>query len=549
MIFGDTSVAVVTDAAAPTAVGFRRRRAFVSCGDLFGILELQGHRSEPGGPLVRKIFLTDEREPGFRQSSISTVAQLDPWNADGDRTPLSRLLFCTEGTQLHCAVPSYDQEQGAVMRRMPIGGTPSRIIYSHSLQMLVIAMTSNQTRKDGSGNGASRSRLLFPMIRFEDLDPMAWSAPPKPSAYLPSATSFVIGRSGERIVGMMEWLPSFAGTRYSFLLITTLLPSQNSGTGVGRIYRYRVGKDDDGAMSMDLKETIQRDEPVYSIASYGERSLVFGSGANLTLQTLTMDKKWSTPITAALRSPARMITTRESLVYVTTSAHSLSIYRVCEGELTLHFSDVIARNGLCHLALHESPLTIVSGNDNIVAGLWQPRNSQGVHSLRIGFEVTLSTSITRLWSSHASYGAPPSHRPAFLGTSLDGSLHHFTVLDEHAWRLLRFLQNLAERSPLVSPLRNPALRRKHIEPRPKNTHVDGDVLLRLLDRPSSSADTLLESMLQEFMDADDDAEFPTVAKRQRRVMELVNAVPLHASGPDLVAAIALFLNALLQPVI
>jgi hypothetical protein len=77
-----------------------------------------------------------------------------------------------------------------------------------------------------------------------------------------------------------------------------------------------------------------------------------------------------------------------------------------------------------------------------------------------------------------------------LGISLDGSMQHFILLSVEAWRLLRFLQNMAiskaEGTSAFDPL--------DLEPRMDRgleMHVDGDLLRRCyLDTPGALEELL-----------------------------------------------------------
>jgi len=77
------------------------------------------------------------------------------------------------------------------------------------------------------------------------------------------------------------------------------------------------------------------------------------------------------------------------------------------------------------------------------------------------------------------------------GTTMDGAVYRLTILREQEWRLLRFLQNLCVRDPVICPFTSARKRRwtsADIEPstsKPSHMHVDGDVLSRLLERGSS----------------------------------------------------------------
>lgn len=117
-----------------------------------------------------------------------------------------------------------------------------------------------------------------------------------------------------------------------------------------------------------------------------------------------------------------------------------------------------------------------------------------------------------------------------LGTALDGSLFAFTILDDDGWRILRFIQNLCIHDPRICPLESKQRRqRTPIEPwsdNPRDLSIEGDVLVRLLDRVDS-ADVLLQMLLAEprrTLLRGRKIDFDLAEERQRRFVALVAVV-------------------------
>jgi hypothetical protein len=97
-----------------------------------------------------------------------------------------------------------------------------------------------------------------------------------------------------------------------------------------------------------------------------------------------------------------------------------------------------------------------------------------------------------------------------VGSGIDGSLHHIVLLELDAWRLLRFVNNLALRSSLVAPFSEAMGSRMHLEPKEglgvpeKFMQVDGDVLTRLMHHGQAELRRLLDAPPMREIIAEDD---------------------------------------------
>lgn len=114
---------------------------------------------------------------------------------------------------------------------------------------------------------------------------------------------------------------------------------------------------------------------------------------------------------------------------------------------------------------HSNQIVLVSDQNCSLAGLWVPWDTPG-RDCEVLFEADLPSSIRRLrlgrvlpaWSrekrKEKKYGLLPAsvHEDAqILGMGIDGSMQHFTLLGLHVWRFLRFVQNISETSAELYP--------------------------------------------------------------------------------------------------
>ncbi len=150
-----------------------------------------------------------------------------------------------------------------------------------------------------------------------------------------------------------------------------------------------------------------------------------------------------------------MIWKREDSISQTikTDGNGLNVFKLEESNLVHYFTSERAWEGSHHLAVPEHSLVLTSQSDRTIAGVWQPPEQRAnKNQTSTVFVTTLPGSIARF----ARIRKPPWQRPAssspyteaalnnpFIGTSTKGVIYKFQILKESAWRLLRFIQNIA----------------------------------------------------------------------------------------------------------
>lgn len=405
----------------------------------------------------------------------------------------------------------------------------------------------------------------------------------------------------ERFLGITEWLPkiNIGDKPYHVLVVNTTLP--RAGKPVGRLLFFAIVSEQDKGRKREedaakerarnrqppklfIKKAIDTDEPVYSVAPYSNLSLVYCCGNDLYMQSLSVTDahgfKLQNPIKIAMRSPGRHITVKEPYIYVSSSRESLSVYRYSAGQLVYQFGDQHARGGLHHLALPSQPLILASDMAGTVVGLWQPPERRIDNAMTTVFEAVLPASITRLrrisrpvWSragnhelhrsnlnkqrlydasssssnlEHANDGDVDGDE-TILGSSADGTLTQMSILSAREWRLLRFIQNMAERNPRVCPSHPGDPHKRHIEPstaRPHHMHVNGDILERILERGGA---VLLDEMLDTEPDTESHTDFGSRESRRGRFEELAGGVLGVVGGKgEVVGRVVLWVRYLLR---
>lgn len=518
--------------------------------------------------MVHNLWLTDQAQPSFQQGEISAVAQVDICSkTEGNRPQITTpSLFCVEGESLHVAAFDTRAAPRAVTRRITVAGAPSRIIFSERLNMLIVGSVRVEVKPARPPQQPKPKRLFRPMIDliFPDGDPVEMEPnidggipqpPPRDDFWKP----------GERIMGLLEWFPKGEGKSYHLLVVNTIIGQADKHTGQGRILILNFVKDENtGKLRLTEKNPSRCDKPVFSVAAYGDSSLVSGRGNELVLRTLRVsDRKWNEIVTHKLRSPAISISVKYPFIYVTTARESLSVFTFEEDKFVPQFSDNVARDGLRHLHLPSTGITLASNKTCSVAGLWQPPERPISNSLTTLFEAVLPACITQLrqgfvrppWCvpTHSDQGHPKTSS-TILGSSADGTLYQFDILNIAEWRLLRFIQNMAMRNPEVCPFTYQGPHRIHIEPslaKGQYMHVDGDILARIVERSCERRGIVL---LREMLEVERSAElrfidFDSPQERLNRFKQLVKEALTVGYGEDPVEVAMVYLTCAVQLVL
>ncbi|KAF4414528.1 hypothetical protein CFRS1_v012191 [Colletotrichum fructicola] len=183
------------------------------------------------------------------------------------------------------------------------------------------------------------------------------------------------------------------------------------------------------------------------------------------------------------------------------------------------------------------PITLLCGMNRDFAAVWTPWQQRG-KELEVVAEGSLPVSVRKLGRGHVrpewlatqlatqsetDHGPRYGHIPStvdgaeLLGMCLDGALMHFSLLDMHAWRFLRFVQNLAVRSHLLFPysyevsvLDDEDYDAEVREAPATMKHIDGDLLQRCVDKRALekliSEDSNID-LLREYLDYLDDGKW------------------------------------------
>ncbi|RKF73165.1 putative thermotolerance protein [Golovinomyces cichoracearum] len=458
---------------------------------------------------IHRVWLTDAMEPGLLQPKICSIAsqpifQFDKRNHD--------FLLTTES---HVIIASFCPITHAIPRQIRLGGTPSRLLYSDSLKALIVGVLYNR-----------KSTLLF-------IDPETGRDLSQPVDHItkkPVEFTSGLGHLNERIFRLFEWIFIKDKKQWNFIVVSTsfgrvlIISVDAYGSLYREVHNLSLQQDED---RKDIKERSKityytrhkfwTPKPAYSVVGYPD-GLLWCAGKTLFCDALNLaDKRFKRLAEYELPSPASNLSYEDGIIYALTMSHSLEVLKLVKSdsgntEIIRILGDPITRPSLNHIVLESNfgdSVHLISDKLGNIIGLESTKNAM-MNTLETKFEARVPESIIRLrrgmcrplwdpiWvsdevkdSNYLSLYRNSSHeiltnmeKLDMLGLTITGSLIHFTILDVKSWRFLKFLNNLAIKSPRVCEFtyqENYNLDPLQAEISPKAMmHVDGDVLKRCL---------------------------------------------------------------------
>lgn len=534
LVVGNTSVTVITDTT-------RRCRVICHCERSLCTLEYPAHSWYRAPATVHNIWMTDRDQPALTQGTLSMVTQaVHSWLPQGVRGLAFGAFISIDGERLQVLKLDPDPEAQMVPHRLTVSGTPEWIVYSCYLNKLIALYNKLRVTKAPRRNGSREMlgvRVWQPSITFLDPKTLPETGPHPDMVDVkqenqPDENDNLLAserKVTEEFLGFTEWFPNINGDQYHLLVVNTKL--EHNSKKVGRLLLFKVVKQANDKPRLFTTKRIVLSAPVHCVAEYPDRkSIVYCSGSELYLQSLDSTQsgfKFQAPIKAKMRSPAQFLTIKSPFICVSSSGESLAVYKYEDDKLVFQYGDQSARIGLYHVHVPEHSLILASDMANTVIGLWQPPERRIDNTMTPVFEAILPGSITCLgrvtrpvWNRDPD---KPQDDKSIIGSSIDGTITQFDILTK-GWRLLRFIQNMAERNEIVCPFRGSGPFKRHIEPatsKPHYMHVNGDILQRVVER---GGEQLIKGMLDVDPDLDSHTDFDTAEARWERFKELAEEI-------------------------
>lgn len=479
--------------------------AFVCC-DSSLVLVSDFRKEKQAFGQKRNVWTVDANDSSKRSPNITSVMALRE-SLSGNVANMPLLLLATD----HVLLAELQPQEGPVQRHIPLGMTPQKLLYSHVLKCLVVAVKTPDDR---------------PTLMFIDPDTGSdLSFPVKDHNKSPLKYISGLGQQGDRILCLEEWHVSSETGNFYYILVSTRGASGNGGRVL--VVSTKQDKPSPGeSRGKILNWTRHRikgpKEPAYAVAgNFDSIQAVLGS----TLVHYRLDReerKLKDVSTFNLGSPAwKLAFTGSTLnTLALTKLDSLKALKEDEegGTFTVSHVDPITRPAMDMIevaggwssspttALASDPgssIVILADQNSGLTGLWVPWDCPD-KDCEVIFEADIPSTVRRLrmgrtlpaWSRAARRGKhfgllPASANDAeILGMGIDGSLQSFTLLDLRVWHLLRFVQNMAETSAELYPFTylrfDSAEEEETYDPRPVvnnslQMQVDGDLMRRVLD--------------------------------------------------------------------
>ncbi|KAI9886682.1 MAG: hypothetical protein M1823_001526 [Watsoniomyces obsoletus] len=575
---GDASTHIIPD---PSF----KDRAFLVCGAELCRIRLC---SNDGTIQVWNIWLSDHNEPSYKQGPVSVIARIPVRRSHSPQSSIFGAVACVTGDQL--VVFGLDEVPKEVPRQMRINGTPRKIIYSPTLDLLVVGYSKLKKAYKGPNSPPRRQAPeIVSALALVDLDQGVIQEADHEIEYKEAKDATPTGPSlkfMEHIRALVDWTCTLGDNTYHFIVVGTELISPRHPTMGGRILLFTIKRLTEGAIKVKPACAMLLRKPISHVATFGAKSLIVASGEEVCLRNLHPEGKKLERISGfKLRSSVVDLSVHGQLVYVSTLSDSLSILRVDDEKLVQVFNDHVARLSDCHLALPELSVVLLADKEYCLSGSWQepesltkcsgrrdhskPLNSRDMARGQTLFEAELPVSIAYLRSGNIlprwrrQYQDVPGVCPivdhslnqnpgggdaamGVLGFSEDGSIHQFTLLTDAAWQLLSFIQKIALQST-NSPLSGRSGNSRTFFPlrtiNPRAKQIDGDLMSQVLGLGSTG---LREMLKKGSTKNSNDANAGSVRNLESRMSVLITQLYGDAEG-DPVEVVLWYLRALLGP--
>lgn len=261
---GFTSVRLIVDIAKP------KTGAFVMCGS--DTLYLTHSRGGEAGLSLSYIWFTDLNEPSYQQDAVSTLTRFQVKD-------LPNALVCSSGSRF--LVCQLSERKQSVPRRIPVEGSPNRLLYVAHLNIMVAASlpsSPQSTERTIDMKQKDDKPISSGSLQFISLDRKKKS----------SLKDHILGvykclESKERIYALTEWkYEDDNGKKYYFIVLGTSIPAKNPSNAKGRVYLLRPWLyEDDRFKIVTHKVWDFREGPVYAIAFQGLSCMLITAGKSV----------------------------------------------------------------------------------------------------------------------------------------------------------------------------------------------------------------------------------------------------------------------------
>ena len=377
---------------------------------------------------------------------------------------LERAFICSVNESM--LFTSLGTRSQAVPRRLSLKGNPFRLVYLEHLQKLAVGVEITTITK-------SRTRCTRPGIEIVEID----ESDDQQEVVRLRSSPYLMGKVGERITCITHWTPKAQEKQYGLIVLGTRVEHNDPSSCDGRLIFATADK-----VGHDLKVRHKRtyrftNRPVYSLASYGDSSLIVGLAQSLVLQSLDFEsRRWQRKAEYHLPSPALQISVVESDIYVTTAQHSVIRLKFSSNRFVPTTNDKQSRNGVSHTTLRQATVMASSG---FAGGTITGFAHDSERTFTALFDAYIPHNITRLKKACGPASGLLTGDHLYAST-IDGLVYDLTILSEAEWRALHFVQTLQRQNQgslfkrFAASTAMSKARAAKIQP--TDMHIDGDIL-------------------------------------------------------------------------
>ncbi|KAI0111987.1 mono-functional DNA-alkylating methyl methanesulfonate N-term-domain-containing protein [Daldinia grandis] len=441
---------------------------------------------------INRVWPTDGDRPSISSPPINSVASLSEQLPEYGKSTMVMIA----GPRI--MVTELQSRPKLVPRYFPVHGTPIKVLYSKRLEALVTVV---------SKDGLPSLHFLDPLTGHDLSRPLEREKLNEGYSYYGADYITGLGNPDTRATSLTTWSYR-AGNIHGDWIVLAMHRKDNEGL------LLIISADlEDVSNRPDAPRRIRfwtkfdrkiRDGPIWSVAT--DEHGVFLCVGNCIQYHIIEQNKFRVVRQHELPSPASWMQVVNGRLHALTKKHSLVVLDYQSeplgesGQMIRLHTDDTCRSGLHSIEVRTplSAITMLSDPMCGVHGLWAP--SENERPLSLIFQAELQGSIRKFaqgytrasWNSskkRARYGCLQNSPPGsdIIGLTIDGSLQHFALLGEDAWRFLRFVQNLAMVSLAICPHTSSDPVTDGLDPEPKanpkvNMQVDGDILQRCLEK-------------------------------------------------------------------
>jgi hypothetical protein len=437
-------------------------------------------------------------------------------------------LLCVTDDQI--LISSLLLDAQAIPRRLKTKGNPQRLSYSRHLNKIIVALDEVSFDGGGTIEKPLTNRIIRSALQFIDPDENFASSNMEANAHVTA-----VGEPGDRITSIMSWTPSDGKKHYEMIVIGIEVDALDTQCNSGRLLCMSAKQAGSGAF-LDVKpKYVKRfpGQPIHSLCPYDISSLLICAGNDLVIMRLDVGtRRWLQVANFVLPSPAVALTIRGPLIYAATMHHSMEILECIKGKLTMHSSDLQARNANSIIACGNGLAMLSSTSTETQGGRITGFSAHTIHrESKIIFHAELPLMVNKLIAGH-TLPSDDSSRQCVYASTLDGTMYYLTTLNQNEWRLLYFLKCLIKQGRLGVARRRrrqPEAGMNPLKPAPEDMHIHGEILIRLLGRGTRGLRDLLR---QETDAANTLGEIPdSVEERQNHFRTLAQAVIGESEDP------------------